>query len=126
MKYLISKVLLINKYINFFVIKIKPETLLVRSLTIVGLSLLLTQVAFIYIFYDNYWRDLKYSLIKNLGNNIIIVVENANKANNLMELEVLVKNTSKYTNLYPQIVELNEPPNAYKVISSNKSTRRLF
>lgn len=103
-----------------------PRGILNRFLIIVATTLFLTQTLFMYIFYDMYWREVKYALLKSLASNIAVIVNAANANPDIKNLEKIVKEAASYTKLSPQITVFAPPITNNTGKFLNKSSSSLY
>ncbi|MFL1780390.1 HAMP-domain two-component sensor histidine kinase [Candidatus Hepatincolaceae symbiont of Richtersius coronifer] len=113
-----------RKRLVFLLKLLLPKTLLIRALLIIGITLLVLQIIFIIFFYDNNWRKIRTSLIKNVANNIAYIVSVANNAKNFQEINTSTERLSQYINLYPQIT-VNDTTNFTQIDRSKLNSSSI-
>ncbi|MDR0484329.1 MAG: hypothetical protein LBH40_03545 [Alphaproteobacteria bacterium] len=98
---------LYGRYIILPLKKLLPKSLYYRTILIVSGTLLLVHVLAAIIFYDNYWRQIRSFLLRNLTNNIANIISQASDVQTPEEVEMIVERFRKYTTLNPQMVIIN-------------------
>jgi two-component system osmolarity sensor histidine kinase EnvZ len=100
-----------HRHIAIPIKNLLPKSLYYRTILIISSTLLLVQIAAAVIFYDNYWRQIRGFLLRNLSNNIANIISQANETTSPQEVENVIERFRKYSTLNPQMLIINDPNN---------------